>query len=94
MVISDTSPLNYLILIGADEILPQLYGDVAVATAVIKELHHADTPPAVIQWISTPPAWVRIARVRETYDEALNGLGAGERESIILALAQTTPIFY
>ena len=38
MVITDTSPLNYLILIGADEILPQLYGEVLAATAVISEL--------------------------------------------------------
>lgn len=92
MVIADTSPLNYLILIGADEILPQLYGEVAVATAVISELRHADTPTAVVQWISTPPPWLRVVSVRETSDETLNELGAGERESIVFALTQTTPV--
>jgi predicted nucleic acid-binding protein len=49
MVISDTSPLNYLILIGCDDVLPQLYHQVVVPAAVLQELRHADTPVVVAQ---------------------------------------------
>ena len=40
-VVSDTSPLNYLILIGSDELLKALFGRVAVPAAVIGELQSA-----------------------------------------------------
>lgn len=92
MVIADTSPLNYLILIGADGVLPQLYGEITVPRAVIGELHHADTPPAVIQWTANPPEWIKIVGIHETADQALNELGAGEREAIILAQDQGTEV--
>ena len=85
VVIADTSPLNYLILIEADGVLPQLYGEVVLPRAVIGELRHADAPPAVVQWIAQPPAWLKIVEVRESVDETLNELGAGERDAIILA---------
>jgi predicted nucleic acid-binding protein len=83
VVIGDTSPLNYLILIEADGVLPQLYGEVVVPRAVIGELRHADAPPAVVQWISQPPGWLKIVEVSASVDEALNELGAGERDAII-----------
>jgi predicted nucleic acid-binding protein len=35
--------------------------------------------------MANPPEWVRIVDVRETADQALRELGAGEREAIILA---------
>lgn len=92
MVIADTSPLNYLILLGADSALHQLYSEIAVPNAVIGELHHAHAPPEVIQWIANPPAWLRIVGVRKTADQALDELGAGEREAIILAEDQGTEV--
>jgi predicted nucleic acid-binding protein len=30
IVVSDTSPINYLVLIGPVDVLPQLYGEVIV----------------------------------------------------------------
>jgi predicted nucleic acid-binding protein len=92
MVITDTSPLNYLILIGAENVLPQLYGQIAVPRAVARELQHAGAPAEIGRWILEPPEWIRIVGVRETGDPALNELGAGEREAIVLALDETTEV--
>jgi len=38
IVVSDTSPLNYLILIDADHVLPLLYDRVVIPTVVWNEL--------------------------------------------------------
>ncbi len=50
------SAINYLILIGAVEVLPQLFGAVYVPVAVLKELAHARSPLAVRQFAAVPPA--------------------------------------
>ena len=40
VVIADTSPLNYLILIGHVDVLKELYGEVVIPRAVLVELRH------------------------------------------------------
>jgi predicted nucleic acid-binding protein len=47
LVISDTTPLNYLILIGQIEVLPKLFGRLIVPPAVIRERLHPKAPPTV-----------------------------------------------
>ena len=47
IVIADTSPINYLILIGAINILPALYQKIVVPTAVYDELQSDATPAEV-----------------------------------------------
>ena len=37
VVVSDTTPLHYLILIGRDSVLKQLYGQVIVPPAVLQD---------------------------------------------------------
>jgi len=37
IVIADTTPLNYLVLIDRDQVLPQLYGRVLIPLAVWEE---------------------------------------------------------
>ena len=37
IVIADTTPLNYLVLIDRDQVLPQLYGRVLIPVAVWQE---------------------------------------------------------
>ncbi len=44
VVISDASPLHYLILIGHAEVLPSLYTEVLIPEAVAKELQHHASP--------------------------------------------------
>jgi hypothetical protein len=55
IVIADTSPLNYLVLIGEAEILKRLYGRVVIPEAVWRELQHPQTPAAVATATQTQP---------------------------------------
>jgi predicted nucleic acid-binding protein len=41
-LVSNTSPLCYLALIGHAEILPKLYGNVHITQKVLEELRHPD----------------------------------------------------
>jgi predicted nucleic acid-binding protein len=83
IVISDTSPLNYLVLIGQDRVLPILFDRVAAPPAVVAELSHHGSPRVVRDWVASPPAWLEIL-TPAIIDSAL-GLGAGETEAIGLA---------
>jgi predicted nucleic acid-binding protein len=82
IVVSDTSPLNYLVVIGQQELLPSLFGRVILPTAVARELSHPLAPPAVQAWIAKPPTWCEI-RTPQTIQPI--GLGLGERQAISLA---------
>ena len=55
IVIADTSPLHYLILLDHAEVLQQLYGSVIIPAAVVHELQAQRTPAVVRQWIIDPP---------------------------------------
>src|SRR5437879_13232274 len=46
-IVADTTPLNYLVLIQAADILPKLYRTVLIPPAVKAELAHANTPAIV-----------------------------------------------
>lgn len=59
IVISDTSPLNYLILIECIDVLPALYGHVVIPKGVLAELQRDSTPQVVKEWIAAPPKLVR-----------------------------------
>lgn len=86
LVVADTTPLNYLVLIGEVEILGALFEEVLVPRAVWQELHHPRTPAGVSRWVQTPPAWLRVVDVQQV--DATLSLGAGENEAISLALEQ------
>jgi predicted nucleic acid-binding protein len=86
IVIADTTPLNYLVLIGESELLPTLYGGVVIPTAVLMELRARGAPAPVREWATSPPSWLRVERVDPAFltDTALD-LDPGEREAIALA---------
>jgi predicted nucleic acid-binding protein len=87
VVVSDTSPLNYLVLIGEAEILPQLFGRVHVPEAVVAELNSPGAPPDILNWAASPPAWLVQAVATERLEgDGLERLGAGEREAISLSV--------
>jgi predicted nucleic acid-binding protein len=44
IVVADTSPINYLILIGEIEILTEMYGRVVIPHAVREELLRPSAP--------------------------------------------------
>lgn len=84
IVLSDTSPINYLVLTGHIEILPALFGQVVIPAAVLAELQHSGTPTVVQRWIRNPPAWLLIRSAAQV-DPRLR-LGQGEAEAISLAV--------
>jgi len=60
IVVCDTSPLNYLILVGAEGVLPVLFETVIAPPAVIREMRHAKAPEQVRRWAAAPPAWLEV----------------------------------
>jgi predicted nucleic acid-binding protein len=83
VVVSDTTPLNYLVLIEAVEILPDLFGNLIVPPAVLKEMQHPKAPAAVAEWAGNPPSWIEIRAPKSVLPLKI---GAGEDEAISLAL--------
>jgi predicted nucleic acid-binding protein len=85
IVISNTTPLNYLVLIGAQEILRRLFGTVHIPPAVLEELTRPKTPVIVRQWSEERPDWVIVQSPKEI-DSALNPkLHEGEIQVLPLA---------
>ena len=84
-VVSNTSPLCYLVLIGHAPVLSKLYGDLATTETVLAELRHADAPPAVRTWAAAPPEWLKIHPDPVSRDNTLADLDPGERTAILLA---------
>lgn len=84
IVVSNTSPLNYLILIGLARILPDLYDSIIIPEAVFSELQSAGAPPEVRAWSANLPGWIEVRQTQTALKELK--LGAGEREAIALAV--------
>ena len=85
--VADSSSLNYLILIDASHILPELFDRVLIPEAVAQELQSLGTPPEVVEWMSQSPSWLGFSSLASPLEgEGLDSLGAGEREAIGLAL--------
>ena len=84
LVVADTTPINYLLLLGHVDILPALFERVVIPQAVATELRHPRAPAAVRAWIEAPPSWCAIRQAESQPDAVLMQLGAGEREAILL----------
>lgn len=87
VVVADTGPPHYLVLIGQADLLPRLFGKVILPAAVQAELSHPEAPAAVREWIAAPPAWLTVEPNPNEADAALQALDAGERAAILLATA-------
>ena len=85
IVVADTGPLHYLVVIGAVDVLQPLYSRVLVPQAVARELQDTNTPATVRAWMAQPPEWCEI-RPDPPSDLTLLFLDAGERAAITLAL--------
>lgn len=83
VVVADTTPLNYLILIGQVNILGSLFDAVLIPEAVLAELQHPSAPEAVKGWLGDLPGWLHISPLGKV-DESVQ-LGKGESEAISLA---------
>lgn len=86
IVVADASPIHYLVLVGAVDVLKPLYASVLVPQTVADELQQAGTPDAVRTWIAQPPDWCEILPDPPS-DPAIQFLDPGERAAITLALS-------
>jgi len=87
VVIADSSPLNYLTLIGSVDVLHRLYGTVVVPQQVIAELNDPAAPPEVRRWASSLPDWIDV-RTEVVSDNDMTHLDLGERAAIALAQSE------
>jgi predicted nucleic acid-binding protein len=86
VVVADTSPLNYLILIGHIEVLREMDETVLVPPEVLAELAATGAPAQVSEWLRAKPHWLQARAVRLSVDDpTLMNIGEGERAAILLA---------
>lgn len=79
IVVSDTTAITNLLTIGHARLLPQLFGEIRIPEAVLRELLITHDPP---------PAYLVRSIVRNRQEIAVlarEGLGRGEAEAIVLA---------
>ena len=88
VVVADTSPLNYLILIEAIDLLPRLYGRIVIPVEVMNELFDDGAPRRVSDWAMKLPEWVEVRSAPLSNDPALSLLDQGEISAILLAQSE------
>jgi len=86
LIVADSSPLRYLIVVGEHDLLPELFGEIWIPSAVLSELSASGTPASVRAFLHSPPRWLK---VRDPRQETLNSISAeldgGERAALALA---------
>ncbi|MDA1183060.1 MAG: DUF3368 domain-containing protein [Acidobacteria bacterium] len=86
IVVADSGPLHYLILLEHVDLLRRFYGQVVVPEAVASELSNAATPGVVREWIAAPPSWIDVRAIApEDMAAITDDLDLGERAAIALA---------
>jgi predicted nucleic acid-binding protein len=85
IVVADTSPLSYLVLLGHIDILANIYAEVLVPQTVLDELQDSDAPAEVRAWAAAPPRWLQISTLKFRLDPLLERLDRGEQDAILLA---------
>jgi len=88
IVVADTSPINYLLLIDQIDLLPQLFRKIIIPDVVRDEMLDPDAPIILQKWIANHPSWLTVQPVLEV-DKTLSSLDPGEQAAI--TLAQTLP---
>ncbi len=86
IVVADTTPLNYLVLMQRVVLLKRLYGRVIIPHAVHHEMLAIGAPTKVQRWATELPDWVEIVSAIRTDVTLPQRLGAGECEAICVAL--------
>lgn len=86
IVVADTSPINYLVLIEEIDILAKMYRRVVIPHGVLEERLRPSAPLLVRNWIHQIPAWLEVCSPVNAPDESLESLDSGERDAIILAI--------
>ena len=87
IVVSDTSPICYLVLIGQVGLLPELFGRVFVPPSVLTELAAAEGPEEVRAWATRAPDWIGVRETRLRIEWTEKHLHIGEKDALALAKA-------
>jgi predicted nucleic acid-binding protein len=90
LIVSDTSPLRYLVEVAAIDVLPRLYGDVLTTPQVVAELRQGGFPPLVRQWSDRPPQWLKIESPITV--QFLESLDEGEATALSLAIERRADV--
>jgi predicted nucleic acid-binding protein len=85
IIVSNTSPINYLVLIEHINLLSKLFKQIIIPQEVYNELSDAAAPLPVQSWIVAPPDWLKIQSVSQPSDAVVDLLDPGERAAILLA---------
>ena len=83
LVVSDTSPLRYLVEVGAVEVLPKLYSSVLTTPQVMQELCGEHFPDSVRMWAQHAPLWLKVESPLQM--RFLDQLDDGEASALSLA---------
>lgn len=86
IVISDTTPLRYLIEIEEVHLLEKLFGKIIIPPKVFSELQGKNTPLKVTTWIQNRPAWLEVRQADTSCFTPKKRIQDGEREAIALAV--------
>jgi predicted nucleic acid-binding protein len=85
IVVSNTTPLRYLIEIEQEQIIFALYGGCLIPQAVAEELTDQKAPTKIREWMENLPNWITIEEIAVQSAADLRILDPGERAAITLA---------
>jgi len=75
VVVADSSPLRYLIVLGKQDLLPELLGEIWIPSAVLEELSASAAPAGVRAFLHSPPGWLKLRDPeKETWKESPSSL--------------------
>lgn len=77
-------PLNYLILLRQEKLLPLLFTEIVTTPEVLEALCASGAPPAVRAWGLAPPVWLAVRSAR--WADPARQPGKGESSAISLAV--------
>ena len=83
VIIADTGPVNYLVLIGSIDLLGKLADKVVLPSSVRTELLHERAPQAVRAWAQNPPGWIEVRTATQLIEAP--DIAPADREAITLA---------
>lgn len=84
IVVSDTTPIHYLILIQKESILHALFSEVIIPDVVLSEMSHPKAPEEVRDWVANKPVWATTKSGSKKLLGEITGLGSGETSAIAI----------
>ncbi|MGB0766379.1 MAG: DUF3368 domain-containing protein [Phycisphaeraceae bacterium] len=83
LVVADSSPIHYLVLIHQSDLFRKLFGRVVIPEQVASELSHMNAPQSVQDFMAHRPDWFKVQSPRII--ERIPAIDAGEEAAICLA---------